>query len=121
MYRASTLPRQRLPRQTGTSARRFVTFISSEDGLSCLRRGKSLSQRTKDVIVYYKQSAMFEAAIERALSWRDPSVGIELALDGEPILSAKDASVVRKRAFGAGRPGRARDRAGHLEALILIG
>ena len=36
---------------------------------------------------------MFDPAMERGLSWRDPSVGIEWPLSGEPILSAKDAAL----------------------------
>jgi dTDP-4-dehydrorhamnose 3,5-epimerase len=46
-----------------------------------------------DVIVYYKQSAMYDPAQEFGVSWRDPSIGIEWPLDGAPIISAKDAAL----------------------------
>jgi dTDP-4-dehydrorhamnose 3,5-epimerase len=46
-----------------------------------------------DVIVYYKQSAMFDPATERGIAWNDPSVGIEWPLDGPPTLSPKDAAL----------------------------
>jgi dTDP-4-dehydrorhamnose 3,5-epimerase len=46
-----------------------------------------------EVVVYYKQSSLFDPAMEGGLSWRDPSVGIEWPLAGEPILSAKDAAL----------------------------
>lgn len=43
-------------------------------------------------LVLYKQTAQYDPAHERAVSWRDPSLGIKWPLeDGEPILSAKDA------------------------------
>jgi dTDP-4-dehydrorhamnose 3,5-epimerase len=45
-----------------------------------------------EVIVHYKMSALYDPASERVLSWRDPAVGIAWPLDGEPILSPKDAS-----------------------------
>ena len=44
-------------------------------------------------IVLYKQTALYDPAQERAIGWRDPSVGIEWPLDGEPLLSLKDAAV----------------------------
>lgn len=44
-----------------------------------------------DVIIQYKMSAHFDPKHERVLSWKDPSVGIRWPLDGEPILSPKDA------------------------------
>lgn len=50
-----------------------------------------LSERA---IVLYKQTAAYDPARERAISWRDPSVGIEWPLDGqEPLLSPKDAAL----------------------------
>ncbi len=47
---------------------------------------------SQDVIVHYKMSALYDPASERVLSWRDPAVGITWPLEGEPILSPKDAS-----------------------------
>jgi dTDP-4-dehydrorhamnose 3,5-epimerase len=46
-----------------------------------------------DVIVYYKNSVPYDAATEGAVSWRNPRIGIEWPLVGEPILSKKDAAV----------------------------
>lgn len=45
-------------------------------------------------VVLYKQTALYDPAQERAISWRDPSVGIEWPLEGqEPLLSPKDAAL----------------------------
>jgi len=46
---------------------------------------------TDGVVLHYKMSAHHDPATEKILSWRDPSVGIVWPLDGEPIMSAKDA------------------------------
>ena len=46
---------------------------------------------TDGVVLHYKMSAHHDPAAEKILSWRDPSVGIRWPLDGEPIMSAKDA------------------------------
>jgi dTDP-4-dehydrorhamnose 3,5-epimerase len=46
---------------------------------------------TNGVVLHYKMSAHHNPATERILSWRDPSVGIEWPLSGEPKLSRKDA------------------------------
>ncbi len=44
--------------------------------------------------VHYKQTALYDPKLERAISWRDPSVAIEWPLDGqEPLLSPKDAAL----------------------------
>ncbi len=48
--------------------------------------------QSEEVIFHYKMSAHFDPKAERTLSWRDRSVGIVWPLDGEPILSAKDAA-----------------------------
>jgi dTDP-4-dehydrorhamnose 3,5-epimerase len=45
-----------------------------------------------DNIVHYKMTALFDPSQERIMSWRDPRVGIRWPLDGEPILSRKDAA-----------------------------
>jgi dTDP-4-dehydrorhamnose 3,5-epimerase len=46
-----------------------------------------------EALVLYKQTAHYDPAHERALSWRDRSVGIEWPLAGEPLLSPKDAAI----------------------------
>jgi dTDP-4-dehydrorhamnose 3,5-epimerase len=45
-----------------------------------------------EVMVMYKQTAHYDPAHERAVSWRDPSVGIVWPLVGEARLSPKDAA-----------------------------
>lgn len=47
-----------------------------------------------DAIVSYKNSVPYDAALEGAISWRNPRVGIAWPLDGAaPRLSAKDAAI----------------------------
>jgi dTDP-4-dehydrorhamnose 3,5-epimerase len=46
-----------------------------------------------EVVVHYKNSVAYDPATEGAISWRNPQVGIEWPLVGEPRLSAKDAAV----------------------------
>ena len=46
-----------------------------------------------DVVVYYKNSVPYDAASEGAVSWRNPRIGVQWPLDGEPRLSPKDAAV----------------------------
>ncbi len=46
-----------------------------------------------EVVVHYKNSVAYDPATEGAVSWRNPKVGIEWPLVGEPRLSAKDAAV----------------------------
>lgn len=48
--------------------------------------------QSDDVVLAYKQSALYDPSSEFAINWRDPSLGIAWPLDGEPILSAKDAN-----------------------------
>ncbi|GAC1504641.1 MAG: dTDP-4-dehydrorhamnose 3,5-epimerase [Vulcanimicrobiaceae bacterium] len=43
--------------------------------------------------VMYKQTAPYDPAQERSISWRDPQVGIVWPLSGQPRLSAKDAAL----------------------------
>ena len=51
----------------------------------------TLSERA---VVLYKQTALYDPANERAVSWRDPALGIRWPLDGsEPVLSQKDAAL----------------------------
>ena len=49
--------------------------------------------RSDEVIVMYKMSAHYDPAHETGIRWNDPSVGIVWPLDGEPILSPKDAAL----------------------------
>ena len=45
-----------------------------------------------DTEVSYKVSAAYEAHYERAIRFDDPALGIDWPIDGEPLLSAKDAA-----------------------------
>jgi dTDP-4-dehydrorhamnose 3,5-epimerase len=49
--------------------------------------------QSDDVIVMYKMSAHYDPAYESGLRWNDQSVGIAWPLDGEPLLSPKDAAL----------------------------
>ena len=44
-------------------------------------------------VVMYKQTALYDRSQERAISWRDPQIGIAWPLSGEPILSEKDSAL----------------------------
>lgn len=49
---------------------------------------------SSEAVVLYKQTALYDPACERGISWRDAGVGIEWPLDGqEPLLSPKDAAL----------------------------
>jgi dTDP-4-dehydrorhamnose 3,5-epimerase len=41
--------------------------------------------------VIYKTTDYYAPSHERSILWNDPAIGIEWPIDGEPILSAKDA------------------------------
>jgi len=45
-----------------------------------------------EVVVHYKMTALYDPKHEGLLSWRDPQVAIAWPLQGEPILSPKDAA-----------------------------
>lgn len=48
--------------------------------------------QSDDVLLMYKQSALYDPSQEFAVNWRDPSLAIAWPLAGEPIVSPKDAS-----------------------------
>ncbi len=48
---------------------------------------------SEEAVLLYKQTAPYDPAMERALSWRDPEIGIVWPFSGEPLLSAKDAAL----------------------------
>jgi dTDP-4-dehydrorhamnose 3,5-epimerase len=49
--------------------------------------------RSEEVVVMYKMSAHYDPAFEGGIRWNDPSVGIAWPLEGEPIVSPKDAAL----------------------------
>ncbi|HYG46989.1 MAG TPA: dTDP-4-dehydrorhamnose 3,5-epimerase [Allosphingosinicella sp.] len=56
---------------------------------------------TADVL--YKASDYYDRACERSVAWNDADIGIDWNLDGEPILSGKDAAappLAAAEAFG---------------------
>ena len=48
--------------------------------------------QTDDVILMYKQSALYDPTQEFAVNWRDPTLAIAWPLDGAPVMSQKDAN-----------------------------
>jgi dTDP-4-dehydrorhamnose 3,5-epimerase len=54
--------------------------------------------------VIYKQTGYYDPALERVIAWNDPAVGVRWPLDGEPILSAKDAAAPRLAELAAKLP-----------------
>jgi dTDP-4-dehydrorhamnose 3,5-epimerase len=55
--------------------------------------------------VLYKQTAYYEPAVERAIAWNDPDVGIEWPLPiGELIVSERDAAAPRLREIAGELP-----------------
>ena len=54
----------------------------------------------------YKTTDYYAPALERAIAWNDPRIGIDWPLDGAPLLSAKDATAPGlAAAVGAARAG----------------
>jgi dTDP-4-dehydrorhamnose 3,5-epimerase len=47
--------------------------------------------------VIYKQTAYYAPALERAIAWNDPDIGVRWPLDGEPVVAARDAQAPRLR------------------------
>jgi len=45
-----------------------------------------------DADLLYKTTALFDGPSDRSIRWDDPDIGIEWPLDGEPVLSTKDAT-----------------------------
>lgn len=44
-----------------------------------------------DCMVAYKVDGYYSAASDGGIAWNDPSIAVRWPIDGEPILSAKDA------------------------------
>jgi dTDP-4-dehydrorhamnose 3,5-epimerase len=47
--------------------------------------------------VIYKQTGYYDPALERAIAWNDPDVGVVWPLDRDPLVSEKDAAAPRLR------------------------
>ncbi|PYY08668.1 MAG: dTDP-4-dehydrorhamnose 3,5-epimerase [Acidobacteria bacterium] len=47
--------------------------------------------------VFYKTTDFYAPPHERTIAWNDPGLGIDWELDGEPLVSAKDAKAVSFR------------------------
>jgi dTDP-4-dehydrorhamnose 3,5-epimerase len=83
-------------RQGSPTYKRWQGFELSADNHHQLYVPKGFAHgflaQSDDVIVHYKMTAEYDPAYEHVLSWRDPATGIVWPLQGEPILSAKDAA-----------------------------
>jgi dTDP-4-dehydrorhamnose 3,5-epimerase len=51
--------------------------------------------------VLYKQTGYYEPAMELAVSWSDPEIGVRWPFEGTPTLSAKDAAAPALREIAA--------------------
>lgn len=54
--------------------------------------------------VIYKQTGYYDPALERAIAWNDPQVAVRWPLEGQPVLSAKDAAAPRLEELAAELP-----------------
>ncbi len=83
-------------REGSPSYKRWQGFELSADNHHQLYVPKGFAHgflaQSEDVIVHYKMSAEYDPAHEGVVSWRDPAVGIAWPIEGEPILSPKDAA-----------------------------
>jgi len=77
--------------------RRWEGFTLSEDNHHQLYVPAGFAHgflaQSDEVIVMYKMSAHYDPAFEGGVRWNDPAIGIAWPLDGEPILSPKDAAL----------------------------
>jgi dTDP-4-dehydrorhamnose 3,5-epimerase len=84
-------------REASPTRARWEGFTLSEDNHHQLYVPAGFAHgflaQSDEVIVMYKMSAHYDPAFESGLRWNDPAVGIDWPLDGEPILSAKDAAL----------------------------
>jgi dTDP-4-dehydrorhamnose 3,5-epimerase len=75
---------------------RWQSFELSEDNHRQLYIpagfGHGILALTDNLILSYKHGALYDPAAESTIRWDDPAIGIVWPLDGEPILSAKDAA-----------------------------
>lgn len=83
-----------LRRSSATFGRWFGIVLSSEKGNQLwipagFAHGFLTLSETADVL--YKASGYYDPACERSVAWNDPDIGIAWNLEGEPILSGKDA------------------------------
>lgn len=82
-------------RESSPTFRRWQSFeLTSDNHLQLyVPRGfaHGFLARSDAVLFHYKMSALYDPAHERVLKWNDPAIGITWPLDGDPILSEKDA------------------------------
>ena len=84
-------------REGSPTYRRWEGFALTEDNHRQLYVPRGFAHgflaRSDEVIVMYKMSAHYAPAFESGVRWNDLEIGIVWPLDGEPILSAKDAAL----------------------------
>jgi dTDP-4-dehydrorhamnose 3,5-epimerase len=59
--------------------------------------GHAFLAMTHDVEVIYKLTDFWAPAQERVIRWNDPDIGVRWPMQGEPVLSKRDAQAVRLR------------------------
>ena len=84
-----------LRRASSTFGRWFGIVLSAEKGNQLwippgFAHGFLTLSDTADVL--YKTSDYYDPVCERSIVWNDPDIGIDWKLEGEPILSGKDAA-----------------------------
>jgi dTDP-4-dehydrorhamnose 3,5-epimerase len=84
-------------RESSPTYKRWEGFELSEDNHRQLYVPRGFAHgflaQSDEVVVMYKMSALYDPARESGIRWNDASVGVEWPLDGEPILSSKDAAL----------------------------
>jgi dTDP-4-dehydrorhamnose 3,5-epimerase len=54
--------------------------------------GHAFLALSPDAEVFYKSTTLWQAALDRAIRWDDPRIGIDWPLKGRPLLSVRDAN-----------------------------
>jgi dTDP-4-dehydrorhamnose 3,5-epimerase len=84
-------------REGSPTYKRWEGFVLSDDNHRQLYVPAGFAHgflaQSDDVIVMYKMSAHYDPAYESGVRWNEPSIGIAWPLDGEPLISPKDAAL----------------------------
>lgn len=84
-------------REASPTYKRWEGFTLSEDNHHQLYVPAGFAHgflaQSDEVVVMYKMSAHYDPAHEFGIRWNDPGIGIAWPLEGEPLLSPKDAAL----------------------------